>query len=250
MFTICATRDKKYLFSGSLDGVVAKWNIGTYRTQPVNIEWYACDHKLAVISIDALRELDLIASGSLDGTISLRVASTGKFFRIIKPDLHLNDNDYAINQVRLSYRGYVMVLARCKYPKLELHDYYLVYSINGESIAVRDADDTINAVTFDETGYQFITGGKSGRIYRVDLLSLKWHDILEDLDADLPETENILRHFLSSITAITALELTKQENYQQLLIGLSTGEFYTLKYSPRLTSGRLFDNLQGLIISK
>jgi len=250
VFTICANRDKKTLYSGSLDGVVAKWDISTYKTQPVQTEWYVCDHKLAVITLDAIQELDLVASGSLDGTISIRIGSSGKFVRIIKPDLFLGEMDYAINQIRISYRGYILILARCKYPRLELSDYFLVYSINGEFIAKASSDDLINAIVLDETGYQFIAGGKTGKIYRVDLLSLSSHDILEDLDAQLPDVGKILHHFLSTTTAITAMELTRQENFQQLLIGLSTGELYSLKYSPRVTSGRLFDNLQGLIISK
>eukprot|EP00826_Nyctotherus_ovalis_P011874 TRINITY_DN13094_c0_g4_i1.p1 TRINITY_DN13094_c0_g4~~TRINITY_DN13094_c0_g4_i1.p1 ORF type:complete len:628 (-),score=162.48 TRINITY_DN13094_c0_g4_i1:170-2053(-) len=250
VFAIASTKDKRSFYSGSLDGVVAKWNLSPYKTQPVGAEWYVCDHKLAVITIDADQDLDLVASGSLDGTVALRVASTGQFVRLIKPTLFLSDNDYAINQIRLSYRGYVLVLARCKYPRLELSDYFLVYSVNGEEVARSSADDTINAMLLDETGFQFVAGGKCGKIYRVDLLSLESHDLLEYLDEHLGDIRKILHHFLSTSTAITALELTKQENCQQLLIGLSTGELYTLKYSPRVTSGKLFDNLQGLILSK
>ena len=196
------------------------------------------------------QDLNLIASGSLDGTISLRMGSTGKFVRIVKPDLYVGMTEYVINKVRLSHRGYILIHTRCKYLKLEMNDYYLVYSLNGEEIAKRSADDTINSLVMSETGYSFISGGKTGKIYGVDLLSLEIRNMLEDLDNQFVDVDKILRHILSSSTAITALRLTKQENYQQLLIGLSTGELYTLKYSPRVLSGNLFNNLQGLIISK
>lgn len=238
VFTICATKDRKLLFSGSLDGMVARWDISICTTQLAHTVWYACDHKLAVITMDACRELDLIASGSLDGTIALRVVSTGKFVRLVKPELHLGGTEYALNQVRLSYRGYILVLCRCKYPKLDINDYILVYSINGECIKQAPVEDIVNAISLDESGYQFVTGGKSGRLYRFDLLSLECSDMLELLDEQLLDIEEILKHILSSSTSITAFGLTKQEKFQQLLIGLNTGELYSFKYSPR----RMFDN--------
>ena len=90
--------------------MVARWDISICTTQLAHTVWYACDHKLAVITMDACRELDLIASGSLDGTIALRGGFNRKFVRLVKPELHLGGTEYALNQVRLSYRGYILVL--------------------------------------------------------------------------------------------------------------------------------------------
>lgn len=66
--------------------------------------WYACDHKQAVVTLDASHELDMITSGALDSTVSLRVVSTGKFLRLIFPQLHLGGIEYSINLVRRTLR--------------------------------------------------------------------------------------------------------------------------------------------------
>ena len=182
--------------------------------------------------------------------ISIRTVSTGKFIRFIKPDLNLNNSEYGICQIRISYRGYIIIVARCKVWKLEKNDFLIVYSINNELIACKDSGDTINSLVLDESGYQIVAGGKSGKIMKYDILSLNAQDMLEDLDPELQSTETVLKELLATTTLITSLGITYQENCQQLLVGLSTGEFYTYKDSPRVTGGKIFDTLQGLIIGK
>ena len=48
VFTICATKDKKYLYSGSVDGVVAKWDLQSFKTACPNVVYHTCDHKGAI----------------------------------------------------------------------------------------------------------------------------------------------------------------------------------------------------------
>lgn len=223
MLTICATRDKKSLFSGSSDGVVAKWNISGIKSLNVGVEWYFCDHSSAIVTMDASYELDLIITASIDGAISLRVISTGKFVKLLKPNFELSNKEYTIKQIRLSHRGYILILAR---DKTELNDYYLVYSINGEKIKVSQANDKISSVLLDESGYKFIAGGKAGSLTIYDLLSLESQSLHPDLEA---ENGKKLALKDSDNHSITTLAITRKENHQQLFIGMSNGSIFALR---------------------
>ena len=226
--TVCTTWDGDHLVSGSLDGVVAEWNIkeGTVPT----IEWFACDHNQGVISLDVSKPLDLLASASLDGTIALRAVSSGKFFRRIQVNLTHETSEFFITQVRLSARGYLLVLARPKVPHDGRCDRMLVYSINGEFIKAKNANGAINCVVINETGYQFITGGSGGTILRYDLLTLNMEqDLLSTLDQSYAESVSNLSKLLISKPSITALALNSVHMYQTLFIGLSSGEMLIYK---------------------
>lgn len=244
---LCVVENDKYLFSASRDGVVVKWDIRNYKEHQVRPLSNTCDHNLAVVSIDASKELDLFASGSLDGTIALREISNWKFLRLLHPNLIFNKIEYVISHVRLSPRGYVVIVARAKLT--EAFDIIIVQSINGEFIKQMETNDNINCLILDETGYYFLTGGRTGKISKYDIITLEAFDLLEDLDGELPGIERSLQELLSTNNSITALAMTKKESCQQLLIGTSSGEFFSYKYSPRLTGGKIFDTLQGLIVN-
>ncbi len=67
--TIYVTRDGNHVLSGALDGTVAEWEIADPGRCEPTVCWYACDHEAGVVSIDGSKDLDLMASGSLDGTV-------------------------------------------------------------------------------------------------------------------------------------------------------------------------------------
>jgi len=243
---ICSTFDKKKIFTGSNNGVLAMWN---YPKKDKNFSpvWYVCDHKMPIISLDANEKIDLIITGGLDGAISIRTITTGKFVRIIYPNLLIKNTQYEISHVRISFRGYIVILARAKNLRSIEGDYKLIYSINGELIYAEQTKDVINSIVMAENGYEFITGGNTGRLLKHNIVNPGTVSILESLDPHQLGVELTLNELLASDTAITALGLTKQEGCQQLLIGLSTGAFYTYKFSPRLIGSKIFDSLQGLI---
>jgi WD40 repeat protein len=235
------------MYTGSADGVVAKWDISSFKTQTVSLLAHTCDHSRAIISIDTSYELDLIASASLDGTIVIRVMSTGKFVQLIQPTLHIADTQYVLNQVRFSWRGYVLAVARARAGKSKESDCLLVYSLNGELMRLREAGEVVNCIVMDGSGYNFITGGDSCKLTHYDLLSLESLDLITALNQPSQGLDPVFHTLFNTQAVITALALTKQENYQQVLIGLSTGHLLSYKHSHQAASIKLMDSLQNYI---
>ena len=242
--SICTTKDKKFLFTGAQDGTVAMWDLNGFKLKIPKVIWYSCDNKQGIVTMDANLQLDLVASGSIDNAISVRVISTGKFFRLIKTD----SKDYAVNQVRLSPRGYVLVISRPK-QKTDQDDLLTVYSINGEKIASRQALGSVNAVLMDEVGYKFITGGNVGMLYMYDLLSLDSCKMLTLLDESIGNSGLLLKRLTTEPNAITALAIRSQEVPEQLLIGMKTGEVlrYQYHHKKKVNAGKMCDSIHGLL---
>ncbi len=238
------------MFSAAKDGSVVKWDVSRYKTGQIVPLYSACDHRSAVVSLDASDDLDIVASASTDGTVALRMISNSKLVRFIHVPQTISGAEYAVSHVRLSPQGYVVLVVKPRNSQTELNDHLLVYGINGELVRCAETADSIGCILLDETGYFAVTGGASGRLSKYDILALDEVNLLNDLDAGFPGLERSLQELLSSGASITALALTKKENCQQLLIGLSSGELLAYKYSPRLAGGKIFDALQGLIIGK
>ena len=231
--SVYCTKDEKFLFTGSADGVLAKWNID--KNTIVGPNWFACDHTTGIISLDACHKIGLVISVSIDGKIIIRSILTGKFVRQIKCSLTINNMLYEITHIRLSYRGYVVIIAKAK-DKSNI----IVYSINNESICSKEIADIIQTVIISENGYEIITGSKSARLMKYDLLTLEETDLFQLIDYKEPNMFQTVTEFVSKNYSITAMEMTKQEGIQQLLIGLNSGAFYTYKYSTRLIGDALF----------
>lgn len=244
------TADGKYLFTGSSDGVLAKWDVSKISDKRAKVQWFACDFSLGIISIDDSKELDIVVSASLDGTVSIRKTSTGKYLRSLTPKADINSESYDIRLVRLSYRGYILIVLKHTLSRIEASDYLMVYSINGEYVIGKKVEDKIYSALLDETGYTLVTGGSSGKINKYDFISLTPYDMLLDLDPELQGIAAILDEFLKDNAFITALELSPQENIQQLLIGNNMGQLYSFKYSPQLLGKVIFGYLKGLVFGK
>ncbi len=224
---LCEAGDGRSFFSGSKDGTLAKWEVDSGRGEFGLPSWYACDHRSEIVSIDISRELDLIATVSLDRTIALRYLSTCLFVRILKP-ANLRP-DQAITLVRFSPRGYLIIVLHAYPPSIDDKDSIRVFSVNGELIAATEGAQQINTVVVTETGYQFVAGGSGRTVCLYDLLSLSSYNMLDRILPPLPTQD---RSFVGSLpldSHITALELTKGEKVQQLFVGLKSGELYSLK---------------------
>lgn len=226
---ICATSNKKAFFSSSTDGLIVKWSINWKKRPYAKPDWYSADVKGPAVSIDACNEMNLLASSSVDGPITLREISTGALVRLIQPNLKVSTNEYIINQIRLSYRGYILILAKQKTYVPESMDIFFVYSINGELIKILNANDCINTLLFDESGYQFIAGGKSMNINCYDLLSLSFNLLRLDLE-DIQNRSPNSKHAFLIDSPVSAFGMIKKG--QQLLIGLSNGNLGFIKASP------------------
>ena len=138
--------------------------VGKSITPSISPLWFACDHSKPILSIDCSDKLDLVATASLDGTIAIRIFSTGKLWQLLHPSLTHHGSDYILAMVRISPAGYIVAVLRCKKTTPRLPDALVVYSMNGELIFERDARDIIHTMVIDTFGYNIITGGSGGRL--------------------------------------------------------------------------------------
>ncbi len=204
---------------------MAAWDLTNFKERP--LAPVSCDnfHATGVVSLDAHDGLNVLASCSLDGVVILRIATTGKLLAHIKTQTVFARVEYRPVLVRLSSRGYFVMLLRPKELVSKNTDYLLVYSIYGELIKAKDSNDRLNALVFDESGCWFVAGGRNGQLVRYPLLTLE----PIELEPAVPEAHR---------AAITALALTKQENYQQLFVGFSNGYIYTVACVSTSTDSR------------
>jgi len=239
---VCTADNETKIITGSDDGVIAIWH-NTF-DRPV---WHASNHCLGVVSIDACGKLDLVMSAGEENTIVIRKLSNGKLIRIIRPESSLQGISYKISHIRFSVRGYVIIIKKCKDIEKVENDYIFVYSVNGEEIKREKVNIRGNVIVVSEDGYEFIVGGNNGSLIKYELLNLKEHKMLDDLDASHKMTSNSLSTFNKDPPSITAMALTMEEGCQQLIFGTNTGRFYIYKYSPRLISKKIFGSFSGLI---
>jgi len=240
----CVARKYSNLFTGAQDGSVAMWDISNIKVKQPKLEWFACDHKKGIVSMDASKTLDLLCTAGFEGTVVLRVISTGKFLRIIKK---VDNEEYGIHMIRLSMRGYILVVLRSKF-KQTLDDQLAVYSINGELIKSTIMHGKVNSIIIDEMGYQFITGGNSGMLYRFDLLSLENEGMLDKIDKFFIEKNPVLNKLLNSGTSITALNLVTNENGDQfLVIGMNSGNVLMFQYVNRAAAEKMWSRINKII---
>jgi len=207
---ICSSGSKDVIFSGSKDGVIAMWTLRKGFSRPV---WYNTNHNQSIVSIDCNEDLNLVITGGVDGYVVLRRISDGKFIRRIKPK-----TTNRITHVRLSYRGYLIIITEHKETTR-----IFSFTINGESLAEVNLQGTVKGFVMSETGYEFIVAGNA--LLKYDLLTLESHNLLENLS---PELKKIKRELVGN--RITVLSLVVKE-VQELLLGTSKGEIYVYKAS-------------------
>ena len=241
------------MFTTSAEGSLAKWDISSLPAY-VKILWSKWDHEGQIVTIDASEELDLVITCEQEGKVILRTFNTGKYLKSFTLPLAFTPVDtkllkiYNVLKIRLSPRGYIVAICRCREQKLAFKDYLAVYSQNGDLIIANDSREIINAFVISEIGYEFIIGTASGKIILYNLLTLTGKDIYEELDQRLTNLKQLLDRIMATGISVMSLALTPREDCQQLLIGLNTGEFYSYKVSPRITGGKALDALHGLIV--
>ena len=141
------------LFTCDINGVVAAWNMSEilkFQTGLRKPKHFMTDHNDSIISVDSSYELDIYATASTTSCV-LRIMSTNRYFLTIKPQLDFVVK-YKIFKIMLSFRGYLIIQARTAFATLE-KDLLMVYSINGELIAQKEVDESLNAIIFDHNQY-------------------------------------------------------------------------------------------------
>eukprot|EP00826_Nyctotherus_ovalis_P017713 TRINITY_DN15231_c0_g1_i1.p3 TRINITY_DN15231_c0_g1~~TRINITY_DN15231_c0_g1_i1.p3 ORF type:complete len:184 (+),score=30.59 TRINITY_DN15231_c0_g1_i1:816-1367(+) len=178
--------------------------------------------------MDVCEKLGLVATGGTDGVVVLRESGGGKLVRVVKA---VGGGKGCVSHVRLSFRGYLVAVGKSQESG---HDWICTFSVNGEEIARKKVEMSINVIVMSEDGYELIVGGNSSKLAKFKLLALKERSLFDSMDKTHKATNSAIVELTNSSPHITAMTLTPLEGCQQLVLGTNTGMFYVYRYSPRL----------------
>lgn len=256
---------RHWLVTASRDCTVVVWEISPDKDAPVphTPVHVLYGHDDAVNCVAVLAELDLIASGSDDGTVILYTLREGQYVQSITTrsrmypgdssnsttptkepahsahTLHEEVTSFArsrIHWVGLSRMGYI-----CSYSQDDTT--LCTYTINGRCLARKDANEQLHAFTFSEDGNVLLTGGTKGEVVFYWVRSLEHADNAQRkgfpavLNGSVTPTDLAGESSANSAQAINpdeqkfsstirSLKLTRLERH--LLVGLQNGKMHIL----------------------
>eukprot|EP00164_Ancoracysta_twista_P003908 GFYU01005239.1.p1 GENE.GFYU01005239.1~~GFYU01005239.1.p1 ORF type:complete len:1869 (-),score=444.28 GFYU01005239.1:22-4860(-) len=157
--------DKVTLVTGSRDTTLMVWEFTTTSTMQLGISkqcylvekprqiLYGHDDEVTCVAVSTA--LDIVASGSKDGTCIVHTVRNGKYVRTIAP--YPNSPQAQVHLVAISSQGKIITYSL---DVLMLH----LYSINGDQLASIDVYERLNHIVFTGPGDHFLTGGEKGVI--------------------------------------------------------------------------------------
>jgi WD40 repeat protein len=164
--------------------------------QPVHI-LYGHDDEVTCVACSS--ELDVVVSGSRDGTVMVHSLRTGRYTRTISPP-----EGGCIRWVGVSAQGIILTYSLLD---LALH----AYTINGVAIGSCDTAERLYALRFSADGQFLVAGGDRKQLSVYDLCAPGG---APQLCHRLPATDSTIR----------SIELTNEE--QHVLVGTATGKLY------------------------
>jgi WD40 repeat protein len=157
-------------------------------------------HESPISCVDISSDLNVAASGSLDGKICIHSLRRGEFIRSFRPATKSTSAPVPANKMALDKHGRLVIYMG--------DDSLQTYTINGVCLCAVDAHEAIHDMKI--TGEVLITGGDRCHVYIRDLVTLK---ILSGLD--------LSRH--GPIRSITLTPEDLNPTPQHLFIGSDDG---------------------------
>jgi WD40 repeat protein len=248
-----------WLVTGSRDCTLIIWEVNPVSdkpiTQPPMHVLYGHDDSVNCVSVNP--ELDLVVSGSDDGTIIVHKLRTGIYLRSIpvvpsisilspgspsqsqnQPEAAPTDQSSASNTSAWSFSRSFLTYRRIHFILVSSDGFIVAYSsddstlysftINGKFQAKKMIGDRLHAVCLSEDHKVIITGGERGLLVLRLVHSLELSHVGSKLDFDSiidgrSQDDNDQKPFASPIRSIY---LTKQERH--LIVGLENGEIRIL----------------------
>ncbi len=132
-------------------------------------------HLSPISSLAFDTDLDVVVSGSVDGTICIHMVRSGKFIRSLKVDdffpptsMKIHISDGASNDTSMKTKpSCVRKLALHKDGVFVAHletGLLQMYTINGVKLGCVDAGEKLNAMEMIPGGHSLVTGGESGHV--------------------------------------------------------------------------------------
>lgn len=166
---------KTWLVTGSRDCTLMVWNVTTNRDLPLGNEsplHILYGHDDAVTSVSVNAELDVVVSGSVDGTIIVHSLREGSYIRtILITSVPLKSMSTSINSSLSSQSSSVSPRRRIHWVCVTKEAFVVVYlvdeqllctyTINGRLLATKDIRERLYSIIPSEDGQVLITGGEN-----------------------------------------------------------------------------------------
>ncbi|KAJ5076793.1 beach domain-containing protein lvsc [Anaeramoeba ignava] len=191
----CLAVENDRLITGSRDTTVLVWSFntkeGTVSDQPIHI---LHAHNDTVLCVDLDFSLDVVVSGSRDGSWSLHVLSDGKFVRSV-----LSPKKQVFSMIKILPDSSVATFS-------ETDRSLCLYTINGKLFAQSVVADQVLSWAFTPDSHFVVLGGKKGVLQIRSLKNLK---VIRTFDLHVP-----------------VLSLSLSSNHKFLFASLSSGQVF------------------------
>ncbi|CAI9116125.1 OLC1v1017198C2 [Oldenlandia corymbosa var. corymbosa] len=167
---VAVTSDGSFLVTGSYDTTVMVWEVTRVRSPEKRIKssqaeisrrdtvisetpfHILCGHDDIITCLYASVELDIVISGSKDGTCVFHTLREGRYVRSLR-----QPSGCALSKLVVSRHGQIVLYA---HDDLSLH----MYSINGKHIASSESNGRLNCVELSACGQFLVCAGDQGQI--------------------------------------------------------------------------------------
>ncbi|RDY05943.1 BEACH domain-containing protein B, partial [Mucuna pruriens] len=168
---VAVTSDGSILATGSYDTTVMVWEVFRGKTTEKRIRnnsqselprknyviietpcHILCGHDDIITCLFVSHELDIIISGSKDGTCVFHTLREGRYVRSLR-----HPSGSPITKLVVSQRGHIVIYAD---DDLSLH----LYSINGKYLAATESNGRLNAIRLSRCGEFLVGAGDQGQI--------------------------------------------------------------------------------------
>jgi hypothetical protein len=270
----------QWLVTGSRDCTVMVWEVLAEKEFPVTVSpiHELCGHDDSITCVAVNPELDILVSGSDDGTIIIHSLREGFYIRNIKvgykdplqvlkqkqlvasaaghpipsvTSVSSSQSSATASALQSSLRKKVQMICISKEGYIVTYSIHLTakgqenllctYSINGEkAVSMLDACERLYTMTLSEDGNVLLTGGQFRLVvFRwVNTLFLAADSHRKGLDAVIDGNEVCFE------SSIRSLYLTNQERH--LLVGLESGHVRILAQDSKYLKDRLTKKLVGI----
>lgn len=197
---VAVTADSSILATGSYDTTVMVWDILRMKTPEKRVKnmhaealrkdivladapsHILCGHDDIITCLYVSTDLDIVISGSKDGTCVFHTLREGRYIRSLK-----HPSGSAVSKLAASHHGRIVLYGD---DDLSLH----LYSINGKHLASSESNGRINCLELSKCGEFLVSAGDQGQIVVRSMNSLE-----------------VVRRYNGAGKIITSLTVTQEE---------------------------------------
>ena len=165
----CMELDGKYLATGGRDTTVVVWKTLRRQGECVGMKPHPSailyGHNSAVTCVALSQELDLVVSGSSEGSVLIHTLKLGTYIRTVVPHVPEPENEHlCVKFVGIAGNGNIVITGKIpsKNAAGGFHSVIYLYTINGKMIKRAKFEDEVGAMFLD--GERVVLGGLEGSL--------------------------------------------------------------------------------------